>query len=174
MLKLQDSIAKYLYPKNHYPIMLLNTRDWSVQDILSIRSKWRDLDILFHNIYPLFNSIIDLKKVKNKEDPHYISYVKMCSLFWEGITRIRPLRRFKYLMRLDDDACFRDFVNYNLFEEMSMLNASYAYHSLFLDPANVVVGLDDFAADYMRENKLEWSNKPLRSKLIQLHSKGRV
>lgn len=65
-------------------------------------------------------------------------------------------------MRLDDDACILDPIQFDIFKRMQSEKITYAYKQIFLDPKEYVVGLDAFAESYMRDNGLKWSNAPLR------------
>lgn len=83
-------------------------------------------------------------------------------------THVSQLRKFRYLMRLDDDACILDPIHFDIFKRMQAEKITYAYKQIFLDPNVYVVGLDAFAESYMRENELKWSNVPLRQQAKRL------
>lgn len=99
----------HFIPHNNYPIMLLNTRTWEIAEMFEIRSKWKQLDILFDNISPVFNSVpSNAHTLEDQKDPlSNIQYKRMCSFFWDGITKVDSLKSYQYIMRFDDDACFR-------------------------------------------------------------------
>ena len=73
------------------------------------------------------------------------------------------LKRFRYLMRLDDDTCLLDPVGFDIFQRMEENGIVYAYKQIFIDSESVVVGLDSFAEHFMSINELKWANAPLRA-----------
>lgn len=87
----------------------------------------------------------------------------MIAFNFHGITHVHYLKRFRYLMRLDDDTCLLDPVGFDIFQRMEENGIVYAYKQIFIDSESVVVGLDSFAEHFMSINELKWANAPLRA-----------
>ena len=84
-------------------------------------------------------------------------------------THVPQLRSFRYLIRLDDDACILDSIQFDIFKRMQAERIKYAYKQIFVDPKVYVRGLDAFAESFMQENGLKWSNVMLRQQAKSGH-----
>ena len=83
-------------------------------------------------------------------------------------THVPQLRSFRYLIRLDDDACILDSIQFDIFKRMQAERIKYAYKQIFVDPKVYVRALDAFAESFMQENGLKWSNVMLRQQAKRL------
>lgn len=98
-----------------------------------------------------------------------LDYKQMLSFMFYGFTKVPQLKKYRYLLRLDDDSCFKDAINYDVFQEMLSHEAYYAFREMYVDLAKVVVGLPQFVENYMsslpRSSNTEasWANPTLRS-----------
>lgn len=96
----------------------------------------------------------------------------MIAFAFHGFTHVPFLKDFRYLMRLDDDTCIKDFIPYDIFERMRQFNHTYAYKQIFKDPAPVVQGLNHFAEHFMAHRNLSWKNAKLRTLIKTLPDGG--
>jgi hypothetical protein len=189
-----DSLETNWLPYHHkYPIYLL-TQDkrWSREDKVAIKRKWNHFDIHFMSIYDQFwNYPKNVTFEDAKKAPlSNIEYKNMIAFMTYGFTRIPELTQYHYLMRLDDDACIKDAINYDMFAEMRSRRSMYAFHDMFIDPAHVVVGINEFMDDYAdqamqsnhnnhigstahlrRDKTTQWANLDLHNWRINLHMK---
>ena len=162
-----DALVNNWLPHNpHYPVILMDTQSWKRADMVPIRRKWPSLDILFLNVEKSFSSgpagITERQFEDRAKSLSNLRYKRMCNFFWKGFTQEPLLMQFRYLLRLDDDSCFRDNINYDMFLEMHSREAHYAYTAQSFDADFVVVGLNEFAERYVHEHNLTWANPQLR------------
>jgi hypothetical protein len=172
--KSMDLLQANWRPNNKYPIILLNTRKWETIDMREIRRKWSSLDILFSDVSEVFKKPFtsDDSPYEEKNDPGALDYKKMIRFFIQGITEVELLQQYKYLMRIDDDGCIEDPINYDIFHEMKLDNAYYAYRSIFSDPPHVTTGLYDFVKNYTRDNDIAIANEALHEAVLTTCNKG--
>ena len=150
-------------------------RSYTYMCTCRIRKTWPALDILFLNVHKQFN--IDIPKIKaekcsSKNEAHDINYKLMITFFIKGIFDVPFLKRFRYLMRLDDDSCIRHPINYNIFREMVDLKAKYAYRFLLEDTDECSFEFEEFISDYMDTNQLKYKNYQLAklTKALGIHT----
>ena len=163
--KSMDALEQYWHHSNKYPIILLNHQKegWSKNDIVEIRNRWPLLDIMFASINKIFNTPPVSDKFEDaKKELAPIDYKRMIAFQMRWFAEVPVLKRYRYLMRIDDDSCLLDYINYDIFDEMMHARAVHAYSALFIDPADVVVGLNDFVDNYMTKNRLKYANPALR------------
>lgn len=97
-----------------------------------------------------------------------LDYKQMLSFMFYGFTKVPQLNKYRYLLRLDDDSCFQDAINYDMFQEMLSNDAHYAFREMYVDMDHVVVGLPQFVEDYMSSTRnngsavVSWANPSLR------------
>lgn len=89
-------------------------------------------------------------------------YKRMISFTFHGFTHVPYLKRFRFLMRMDDDSCILNPIKFDIFNRMQQKNYTYAFKQIFRDPEWAVRGLNEFAEDYMTRNNLKWQNPQLR------------
>jgi hypothetical protein len=143
------SIANYF--GNLYPIILMNTRAWREEEKKSIRTKWPTLTSIFIDIRQYFDTSLF------KESEVYLSsiqYKKMIKFFWKGFSTIPLIRKFRYVLRMDDDTCFRSQVKYDFFQRMKKSSAQYGFATVVFDSLTVSNGFLTFIEDYSLRNKL--------------------
>ena len=158
-----DSIVKHWLPHNPYHVVLLRAKVWTLAEVSVLRRSWQSLDIKFLDISNIFHQTLgESHGTENKKKN--IGFKRLSTYFWAGISKTPFLAQYKYLLRLDTWSCLEDPINYDIFQEMKMLNIVYSYHSLFLDDAEVTIGLTEFAEQYMKKNSLAWSNEKVRDK----------
>ena len=148
----------------HYPysVILMNTRPWATNEIKLVRRYWNNLDIRFINIKPYFNIHSKSEVFEDHKDPlSDINYKRMCSFFFSGFLKVPLLQEYRYLMRLDDDTCILDHINFDLFHEMAVGNVYYAFQAIFCDPDFVVKGLREYVFNYTESTGLTVANPPL-------------
>ena len=150
-----------------YPIILMNTRTWGVDELKMVRRNWRNLDISFVNIQTYFNMHSESDVFDDNNKPlSNINYKRMCSFFFSGFLNVPLLQKYRYLMRLDDDTCILDHINFDLFHEMYSNNIYYAYQALLYDPAAVVKGLRPHVSNYIVYNNITVANPSLYDKIM--------
>lgn len=167
-----DALATYWRPNNNYPVILMNTRPWLVKEMKTIRLKWPSLDILFEDVTTIFESFPKPGFVMNQMEENRISvlgmipfsYKRMCAFFTWGFTQVPLLQDYRYLLRLDDDSCIQNMITFDIFRDMEIRKAAYAYQGLLQDLHVVTRGLHKFTKKYMKANSLKWSN-PLLHKI---------
>jgi hypothetical protein len=163
-----DSLLNYWYPRNNYPIVLFSeNHQWTLEDKRRIRRTWNQFDFSFEYVASTFHRMPTLPEEKFEDAKKRLSnhdYKKMITFMLSGFTELSIVNRYHYILRLDDDACFKDNINYDLFLEMKVNNAYYAFREMYIDATEVVIGLKQFAEDYMSQHKLVWANEDLRNK----------
>ena len=70
---------------------------------------------------------------------------------------------YKYLMRMDDDSCILDNINFDIFQYLNHKKAAYAYTYVWRDGEKITRGLYDFVDDYVLKNNLTWKNPALHN-----------
>eukprot|EP01035_Chromulina_nebulosa_P033280 gene33280-44550_t len=149
--KSMDSLENHYLPiHSKYPIVLLSsTKRWTRQDRVEIRRRWRSFDIQFVNIKDYFHSAPKNVTFEDAKTPlSNLDYKQMLSFMFYGFTKVPQLNKYRYLLRLDDDSCFQDAINYDMFQEMLSNDAHYAFREMYVDLDHVVVGLPQFVEDY--------------------------
>ena len=135
----------------HYPysVILMNTRPWTTNEIKLVRRYWNNLDIRLINIKPYFNIHSKSELFEDYKDPlSDINYKRMCAFFFSGFLKVPLLQEYRYLMRLDDDTCILDHINFDIFKDMQLRNVYYAFQAMFCDPNDVVLGLREYVLNY--------------------------
>ena len=155
-----------------YTVILMNTRHWEVDEIRLLRRYWSTIDIRFVDISKYFNIHSESEVFDDqKSSLTSINYKRMCQFFFSGFLNVPILREYRYLLRLDDDTCILNPVNFDLFQEMADHNVYYSYQHIFPDPAFVVQGLREYIADYTISIGLTVAN-PLLYEVIT--SRGKI
>lgn len=168
-----DALTAHWRPNNKYPIILMNTVPWKYADMSAIRRKWDTLDFKFINVNKAFeyNPTVPLNELEDVNAPlSNLAYKRMCHFYFQGFTEVPVLMQYKYLMRMDDDTCIQNNINYDLFQNMEDRNAVYAHSSVWLDGPQVTQGLYPFAESYLNEHNLTWSNPELRKRVYSYTS----
>lgn len=132
--------------------------------MVSIRRNWPTLDFKFLNVENVFNSVptIPLGQLEDHNKPKSsIPYKQMCHFFFKGFTQVPLLMRYRYLLRLDDDTCLLDHINFDLFQYLASVRAAYAYSHIWYDDDRTTKGLYDFVNRYVAENNLTYKNPTL-------------
>lgn len=160
-----DMLEQNFRPHNPYPIILMETQPWKHDDMAAIRRRWKTLDFQFLNVEDTFNKApAKLVPFEDAKAPlSKIHYKRMCHFFFCGFVEVPHLRQFRYLLRLDDDSCILDRLNYDIFEEMAARGAYYGFRDQFHDPPHVTKGMLDFARNYSQHHQLLWSNERLHN-----------
>jgi len=117
---------------------------WTRETKLKIRGKWPSMDIQFVDIAETWNSMLPNASFvsEDRDNPlSSIQYKQMCAFMMKGFTEIPMLKRYKYLMRLDDDVCIQSPINYDMFEEMKNSKAMYAFPQIFSDIVTTTRGM---------------------------------
>ena len=147
---------------NPHTVILMNTRPWLIDEIRLVRRYWNNLDIRFVDISKYFNVHSEAEIFADRKNPiSNTNYKRMCQFFFSCFQNVPMLREYRYLMRLDDDTCILNPVNFDLFHEMDARNVYYAFQNIFLDPGIAVEGLRDYVADYTISTGLTIANPPL-------------
>lgn len=155
-------LQKHWRPSNPYPLFLITNRPWKRHEVVEIRRKWPALDLSFLDVSAVFNVLPRLEPHHQKFNNFSTEYKQMCAFNFYGFMQVQSLLRYRYLMRIDDDTCLLDAVNFDLFKDMAARNASYGYAAYFNDPFKVTAGMNDFASAYMTERAVPWANPALR------------
>ena len=170
-----------------YPLYLLTDEHrWAQEDRAAIRRKWRSFDIHFLSIreYLHNNMPKDVIFEDAKTPLSEIEYKNMIAFMTYGFTRVPELTQYHYLLRLDDDSCIQDVINYDMFAEMRGLRSHYAFRAMFLDTENVVVGMNEFVDEYQQKflgrsvtsdskgPSHPWANLELHNWRVALNTKG--
>jgi hypothetical protein len=172
--KSMDSLAKHWRPHNPYPVILMETRPWTHEDMVAIRRTWDTLDFKFINIKQIFDSYpknlieSDFEDVKKGKQINNIAYKRMCTFFMKGFTEIPLLMKYRYLLRLDDDTCLLDNINYDIFKYMQTERASYGYSHVWRDYEYFVQGMWDFVHNYVKINQIEWKNPKMYHAMLNM------
>lgn len=153
-----------------YPVYLLTQEKyWSREDKIAIKRKWNTFDLHFMSIHDQFwNYPKNITFEDSKKPLSNIEYKNMIAFMTYGFTRIPELTQYHYLMRLDDDACLLDAINYDMFAEMKYRRANYGFHDMFMDPSHVVEGISEFMENYANQslyNQHSKTSSHLRPKL---------
>lgn len=118
--------------------------EWKRETKLKIRGKWPLMDIQFVDISDVWTSMLPNASFVSEDRDKPISpiqYKQMCAFMTKGFTEVPMLKRYRYLLRLDDDVCIQSPINYDMFEEMKNAKAMYAYPQMFLDHIDTTVGM---------------------------------
>jgi hypothetical protein len=167
-----DSLASNWRPHNEYPIILMDTKPWEHRDMRDIRRTWRTLDFKFVNIAAQFYSSpknlteAEFEDVKTGRPLSHIGYKQMCSFFTKGFTEVPLLMKYRYLLRLDDDTCLLDSINFDISKHMRSEGAAYAYTHVWKDDNRVVSGLVDFTERYMQARNLPYKNPTMHADML--------
>jgi hypothetical protein len=158
------AIAKHWRPSNPYTIILMDTRPWVIDDMKAIRSTWHLLDFRFINIADEWTSVptIPESEFEDAAKPTgMFNYKRMCHFFFKGFTDVSVLMEYKYLMRLDDDTCFQDNINYDVFQFLDHKKAAYGYAHTLIDYPFVTKGMGEFVRKYVADNNITYANEEL-------------
>lgn len=172
-----DALASKWKPHNNYPVILMDTKPWSRQDMVDIRRTWSTMDLKFINIARIFESQPDILKsqfLDAKKPLATLSYKRMCHFFFKGFTEVRLLMEYRYLLRLDDDTCLLDHINYDIFEYLHHKRAAYAYSHIWYDYEKVTKGMYKFTDEYVATNQLQWQNPTLHNATVTAKSFPKV
>lgn len=156
-----DALASKWHPHNDYPVILMDTKRWTRDDMVAIKRTWTVLDFKFLNIKPVWNSVprISESQLEDAMKPlSSIDYKRMCHFFFKGFTQIPFLMEYKYLMRFDEDTCIVDSINYDIFLFLEHKQATYAHTDVWNDAADVTLGLSEFTSEYASRNNLGGQN----------------
>ncbi len=168
-----DALTAHWRPNNKYPIILMNTVPWKYADMSAIRRKWDTLDFKFINVQKVFdyNPTVPLSQLQDvNAQLSDLAYKRMCHFYFQGFTEVPVLMQYKYLMRMDDDTCIQDNINFDVFQNMEDRNAAYAHSSIWMDGPHVTEGLYPFAENYLKEHNLTWTNPELRKRVYSYSS----
>jgi len=172
-----DALVSNWRPHNSYPVILMETRPWSRQDVAEIRQKWPMLDFKFINVADIFKSVPKLAEADFEDSASPLSsvnYKRMCHFFIKGFTQVPLLMKYKYLLRLDDDTCIQDSIEFDVFRALQHENAAYAYTHVWKDGKKVTKGLYAFINHYVQLYKLQWKNPALHESVVQMKHFPRV
>jgi hypothetical protein len=129
-----------------------------------IRRKWTTLDFKFINVERAFNYAPDIPEqaFEDAKSPlSDINYKRMCHFFFKGFTQVPVLMQYRYLLRLDDDTCLLDHINYDIFQVLAERRAAYAYSHIWYDGEAVTKGLYQFVGQYIRNHSISIKNPAL-------------
>jgi hypothetical protein len=169
-----DRLVQYWQPRNPYPLHLMTNRPWRHDEIVEIKSNWPSLNLSFLDVslyFPEFESAEDYFDQRTAKFSNH--YRHMCAFFFYRFLTHPILRKYRYLMRIDEDACIEHNIEVDLFQDLSTSNASYAYITIFSDSSNVVRGLYDFVNTFKQKYGISWSNPELASTNSRWHAKRR-
>lgn len=154
-----DLLQRFWRPSNPYPVVLLQTAEWSTYDQSVIRAKWPQMEFMFVDVSKEFNLYSEDTEFEDHAKPiDSLSYKRMCAFMFRGMFRLKALLRFRYLLRLDDDACIESEVKYDIFTEMRDNSLVYGFYDTMLDADYVTIGLYDLYESYIRDNNLVLPN----------------
>lgn len=138
----------------------MGTEQWTREDMVAIRRRWDTLDIKFINVAKWFMSVPgEQPDLEDKEKPlSSINYKRMCHFFFKGFTEVPLLMRYRYLLRMDDDTCLLDNVNYDIFRYAAHYRAAYAYTHIWHDKDLVTKGLYQFVDSHVAAHNLTFAN----------------
>jgi hypothetical protein len=159
-----DALSSKWRPHHSYPVILMNTMQWARHDMAAIRRRWNNMDIKFINIAKWFESALTISRFEfedHRKPLSSIAYKRMCYFFFRGFTEVPLLMRYRYLLRLDDDTCLLDHVNFDMFRHLAHYRAAYGYSHTWYDGHRVTRGLYKFVADYVAKNNITLANEPL-------------
>lgn len=168
-----DALARKWNPHNKYPVILMDTKPWIRDDMRDIRRTWTNLDFKFINVEHVFASQPDsyIGKMEDAKKPlSTVNYKRMCHFFFKGFTEIPLLMEYVYLLRLDDDTCLLDHINYDLFHYLHHKRAAYAYSHIWHDYEKVTKGLYKFVDNYAASQQLQWQNPALHNATMSAKS----
>jgi hypothetical protein len=155
-----DALRDYWRPHNKYPVILLDTKPWERKDMFVIRSMWPTLDIHFENVANVFNAY-PLRTESSNPTISTLEYKRMCAFFTFGFLEVPLLKRYRYHMRMDDDTCLCNSINYDMFDEMASFGTSYGFHGMFNDWKEFTQGLYEFSDGFISNNSLSYANPSL-------------
>ena len=164
-----DAMATKWRPHNPYTIILMDTKPWQRQDMVDIRRTWFTLDFKFININKVWESApnIDADQFEDSAKPiSKLHYKRMCHFFFKGFTEVPLLMEYKYLLRIDDDTCLLDHINFDIFERLQQKNAAYAYSHVWFDSDLVTKGLYNLVDEFVQKNNVTWKNEALHNSSI--------
>jgi hypothetical protein len=159
-----DSLTARWKPHNSYPVILGDTKKWSVSDMTSIRHQWPALDFKFISIESAFLKypIIPAKDFEDAKQPlSTLGYKRMCQFFFSGFLEVPLLMEYKYILRMDDDTCIEDNINFDLFEYMRIKRAVYGFTHTWSDLEKATRGLYNFTTNYIKQNNIVLRNPKL-------------
>lgn len=166
-----DALSTNWRPDNKYPIILMSTQKWNWWDMCDIRRTWSTLDLRFINVGDVFeySPPIPEHAFEDARNPlSNINYKRMCHFFFKGFLQVPYLMDYKYLMRMDDDTCILDHINFDMFRYLDQKNIAYAYSSVWYDGAAVTRGLNQFVTKYAEQYQVQWANPVLRNATLRL------
>ena len=155
-----DRLVKFWHRHNPYPVILMGDYKWASSDLNSIRNTWPSLDIMFLDITQSFRVSPPLLQLEDEASPlSDIAYKRMITFFFHGFTNVPELMIYKYLMRVDDDSCLDNRINYDIFREMQKRRSVYAYQALITDSPDVTAGLYEFIDEYAEKFNVTFANQ---------------
>lgn len=166
-----DALSTNWRPDNKYPIILIKVERWKWWDMCDIRRTWSTLDFRFISVGDVFdyNPSISESLFEDARDPlATLAYKRMCHFFFRGFLEVPYLMEFKYLMRMDDDTCILDHINFDMFQHLDQRNIAYAYSAVWYDREEVTRGLNQFVTEYAEKNHIAWANPTLREATLKL------
>jgi len=95
--KAMNGLVKYWAPNNKYPLILMNTRPWTLSEMENIRNKWGlTIDIMFEDVTEVFESLPNSHfNMSTLHNVFPLSYMKMCAFFTYGFTQVPLLRDYR-------------------------------------------------------------------------------
>jgi hypothetical protein len=159
-----DALSTKWRENNRYPIIVMDTKPWAHADMSAIRRKWTTLDFKFINVEYAFNHVPDIPEhaFEDAKSPQSdMNYKRMCHFFFKGFTQVPVLMQYRYLLRLDDDTCLLDHINYDIFQVLAERRAAYAYSHIWYDAEAVTKGLYTFVDQYVRNHSIPIKNPAL-------------
>jgi hypothetical protein len=153
-------------PNNPYPVILMDTKPWKYPDMKAIRKHWKNLDIRFVDVGIQFHAPskgLNVTELEDHKNPlSDIAYKEMCSFFFSGFLTVPLLMEYKYLLRLDDDTCVQDNINFDMFQHAEKKDIAYAYTQTWFDGGFVTRGMYPYVENYLLEaNNRNWTNSVL-------------
>lgn len=169
-----NSLEKKWLPNNPYPVILMSETGWSNQtEMRQYRTLWPTIDFFFLDIKSYFEIHSDSDVFEDHASPlSDLDYKRMCSFMWNGWLDVPLLKDVRFIMRIDDDSCILNSINYDMFHEMEKRNSGYGYNSVSQDYGFVTKGLYDYVKSYVRENNIVPANMDIYNRFIAQNSTG--
>jgi hypothetical protein len=148
----------------------MDTKPWKIDDMKAIRATWRLLDFRFINIADVWTSVPTIPESEFEDvamRSGTLNYKRMIHFFFKGFTDVSVLMEYKYIMRLDDDTCFENNINYDMFQFLEHKHATYGYSHTVIDYPFVTRGMMEFVEKYVAQNHLTYANAELHNATIR-------
>ena len=142
---LQDKWLKH-YP---YPVILMNTRKWEVNETNQVLRYYSNLNIKFIDIQAYINPSLELFKNNINNNKKMSASDAQISEFWlSGFLKVPQLQEYRYLMKLDDNICIENDINHDIFDYMRAKSIYYVFYSEYCEQ-DIVTGLAEYVSDYV-------------------------